>query len=171
MEKKSNRFILLGKFPEKGVVPFYLDNDYDPEHVDEDSIVEINDAKDRAIFDALLDKVNKAGDEDAVQELFNFLDKFNHDAALYFLLHVGHIGEAWKRLGDDFEIGGLDTHAVESYEQAALVGYRCGECKLGRYYAEGKGCKKNLILAKKWLKEAAEECSEAEQYLDQYGLR
>ena len=56
-------------------------------------------------------------------------------------------------------------------EKVADNGCACGKCWLGRYYAEGKGCLKDKKLAKKWIKEAAQECSEAEKYLDQYGLR
>ena len=60
---------------------------------------------------------------------------------------------------------------LEYLQKAADRGDACGKCWLGTYYAEGKGCAKNNRLAKKWLNEAAQECSEAEGYLDQYGLR
>ena len=56
-------------------------------------------------------------------------------------------------------------------QKAADNGNACGKCWLGRYFAEGKGCNKNKILAKKWLNEAGQKCSEADGYLDQYGLR
>ena len=56
-------------------------------------------------------------------------------------------------------------------QKAANSGDACAKCWLGSYYAEGKGSAKNMILAKKWFNEAAKECSDAEGYLDQYGLR
>ena len=56
-------------------------------------------------------------------------------------------------------------------KKAAEAGDVCGKCLLGRYYAEGKGCKKDRLLAKKYFSEAAVECEDAEGYLDKYGLR
>lgn len=54
---------------------------------------------------------------------------------------------------------------------AADKGSACAKCWLGSYYAEGKGCTQDRIQAKKWIKEAAQECTEAEKYIDQYGLQ
>ena len=78
---------------------------------------------------------------------------------------------------------GINQYGLEDADQDALIfgkkylqkaansGDACAKCWLGSYNAEGKGCIKNKILAKKWLKEAAQECPDAEKYLDQYGLR
>ena len=153
--------------PHRGVKPVIVDDNTKGSLFPE---VEITDDKDEALFFPLIEKVNN-GDEDAIPELFRILDKYNHETAIDLLLMLGKRGEAHKLEGDDFEAKGDERNAKRHYKFSAESGYKCGKCKLGRYYAEGKGCTKNMSKAKDWLTQASQECDKVEQYLDQYDLR
>lgn len=132
--------------------------------------VEITDCQDNLEVEALMPRV-KSGDDDALRELAPIIQKYDPLAAARILATVGDLGEAWEVAGDHWDETGQDVDAFLAYKESAKYGHPCGKCKLGRCYAQGFGCKKNKKLAKKWLEEAAQECSEAEDYLDQYGLR
>lgn len=154
-----------------GVRPVYLDNDRSvSSFLLGEPIVEIMDDQDEAIIDPLIDEVNK-GNKEAVDDLFKVLDRYNHEAALQFLIMIGEEDLASKIQGDDCEKKGLDSDAFKHYLESASRRFKCSMCKVGRYYAEGKGCKKNKEYAKEWLEDAAKQCVKAETYLDKYGLR
>ena len=132
--------------------------------------VEITDCRDERTIQELTMRA-KLGDKSAARHLATIIKKYDPLAASRLLTLAGENGEAMEVAGDAWAEQSMEKDAFKAFKESARYNHPCGKCKLGRYYAEGKGCKKNLILAKKWLKEAAEECSEAEQYLDQYGLR
>ena len=132
--------------------------------------VEITDCQDNLEVEALMPRV-KSGDENALRELAPIIQEYDSAAAARLWLRTGDYGEALLAIGDSWEEQSMEEDAFDAYKESAKYGYACGMCKLGRYYAQGIGCKKNKALAKKWLEEAAQECSDAEKYLDQYGLR
>ena len=132
--------------------------------------VEITDCQDNHDVDALMPRV-QSGDDDALRELAPIIQKYDPLAAALLLLQAGDVGEAMVVAGDYFDESGQDVDAFKAFKESAKYGHVCGKCKLGRGYALGFGCKKNKKLAKKWLEEAAQECPDAEDYLDQYGLR
>ncbi len=133
-------------------------------------------------------------DMDRINELnldWQNLAGANPDDIYHFgtiLLKYDDVGVDFVRLAADLDSVdaclaiGISLYGREDAEQEALDfgkrhiqkaadnGDACGKCWLGRYYAEGKGCKKNKRMAKKWLEEATQECPDAEKYLDQYGL-
>lgn len=150
----------------RGVVGRFVITDVDGE----DLVVEITDPVDNLAVEALMPGV-KNGDNDALRQLAPIIRKYNQFASALLLLRTGDYGDAWLVAGDYWEEESMEEDAFQAFKVSAECGHPCGKCKLGRYYAEGKGYKKNKILAKKWLKEAAQECSDAEKYLDQYGLR
>ena len=45
------------------------------------------------------------------------------------------------------------------YKRAADLGNKQAQKKVGRFYRDGKGCRKNLALAEKWLKKSADQGS------------
>lgn len=132
--------------------------------------VRIKDPEDATILPELMKEANN-GSRIAAHKLARIISNYDSLAAGSIFLGHGFTGEGWESIGDGFDDHSVYDKAIDAYKKSAEARHYCGKCKLGRYYAEGKGCKKNMILAKKWLKEAAEECSDAEKYLDQYGLR
>lgn len=136
----------------------------------DDQVVVITDPQDILEVEALMPKV-KSGDEDALRKLAPIIQEYDSAAAARLWLRTRDYGEALLAIGDSWEEQSMEEDAFDAYKESAKYGYACGMCKLGRYYAQGIGCKKNKKLAKKWLEEAAQECSDAEKYLDQYGLR
>ena len=141
--------------------------------IDEDGderVVEITDPQDNLVVEALMPRV-KTGDDDALRQVAPIIRKYDPLAAALLLIRTGDHGEAWAVAGEYWEEQSMEEDAFKAFKESAKYGHSCGKCKLGRYYAEGKGCKKNKVLAKKWLNEAAQECSDVEKYLDQYGLR
>ena len=150
----------------RGIVGRFVINDVDGN----DLVVEITDLEDGPVVEALMPKLNN-GDEDALRQLAPIIRKYNKFASAVLLFRAGDSDEAWLDAGDYWEEEAMEKDAFKGYKKAAQYGHPCGKCKLGRYYAEGKGCKKNRAMAKKWLNEAAQECSDAEEFLDQYGLR
>ncbi len=135
-----------------------------------EQVVEITDQQDKLAVEALIPKVN-SGDDDALRNLAPIILKYNPLAATTLLFQTGHPGDAWLVFGDFYDVLSQQKVAFKGYEEATKYGHNCGKCKLGRYYAQGKGCKKNKALAKKWLEEAAQVCPDAVKYLDQYALR
>ena len=136
----------------------------------DDKVVEITDPQDMLAVEALMPMV-KSGDDDALRELVPIIKKYDLSAAALLLLRTGDDGEAWEVAGEYFDESGQEVDAFKAYKESAQYGHPCGKCKLGRCYAQGFGCKKNKKLAKKWLEEAAQECPDAGDYLDQYRLR
>ena len=132
--------------------------------------VEITDIQDGLAVEELMPRVQR-GDEEALRQLAPIIQKYDSLAAATLLTDAGDLGEAWVVTGDYWDETGQDVDAFKAYKESAKYNHRCGKCKLGRYFALGKGCKKNVRLAKKWLEEAAQVCPDAEKYLDQYGLR
>ena len=124
-----------------------------------------------------LNKLNLDGsDPDDIYRAGRLLQTYDEEASANLISIAVELGsiEACLLIGRA-AFNCVDTNLLRAgkscLENAANDGYTCGKCWLGRYYAEGKGCKKNKVLAKKWLNKAAFICSEAEGYLDQYGLR
>ena len=136
----------------------------------EEKEVEITDIQDGLAVEELMPRV-QSGDEDALHQLAPIIQKYDPLAAATLLTDAGDLGEALEVVGDYWDEEGQDVDAFEAYKESAKCGHVCGKCKLGCYYAQGIGCKKNRALAKKWLEEATQECPDAEKYLDQYGLR
>jgi len=136
----------------------------------EDIEVIITDCRDNLMVSKLVEEA-KAGDKNARRYLASIIRKYDWLAAARLLCLDREDGEAWVLIGDVFQQRGENVDARKAYVKAAKYDYPCGKCKLGRYYAEGKGCKKNKILAEKWISEAAKDCGSAIKYLDQYGLR
>ena len=132
--------------------------------------VKITDSRDSIIAHELMEQANY-GNHSAARHLADILKKYDPIAAGNLLIQHGYDGEGWETIGDCLDESSLHHEALDAYKESAKAGFPCGKCKLGCYYAEGKGCKKNRAKAKKWLKEAAQECPDAEKYLDQYGLR
>ena len=130
----------------------------------------ISDSRDAILARELMEEANH-GNHSAARHLAYILEKYDQIAAGNFLIDHGYDGEGWETLGDCFDDESLHSEALELYKESAKTGFPCGMCKLGRYYAEGKGIRKNTRLAKKWLTKAALKCSDAKDYLDQYGLR
>lgn len=155
---KGIRSIDIDRVPDSKKEPWY------------DHVVEITDTQDEALLNSLIERVNN-DDEEAVSELYQLLNKYRHDAAISFLLLVDKTGEAHKLIGDDLEAKGDERVARNHYKYSAHCGYKCGKCKYGQYYAEGKGGAKNRARAKELLKEAFKECQKVKKYLDKYGLR
>lgn len=119
-------------------------------------------------------------DTDNPDQLFifgNIVGRYNSELGTDLIIEAAKEGsiQACVLLGREIFVAGGGERMMEEgkkyAKKAAEDGHECGKCWLGRYYAEGKGCKKNKILAKKWISEAASVCPEAEKYLDQYGLR
>lgn len=148
-------------------------------------IVEVTDHNGKPIFAEITQKadVEKAkrlkplvqqGDVDALWDLAEIVEKYDYIVASLIITNsVGDEGAGLCMMGEGFEKDSnvSDTYAFKAFELSAKADNICGMCHLGRCYAEGKGCKKNKILAKKWLTEAATECPDADKYIDQYGLR
>ena len=138
---------------------------------DGDSIeVKITDCRDNLVVSKLIEDA-KAGDKNARRYLASIIGKYDWLASARLLILDGEEGEAWNLVGDIFHGRGEYVDARKAYKDAAQNNNPCGKCKLGRYYAEGKGCRKNKILAKKWISEASDDCESASKYLDLYGLR
>ena len=150
----------------RGVVGRFVITNSDGEDIE----VEITDQQDDLAVEALMPRV-KSGDIDALRELAPIIEKYDPIAAAMLLFRTGDNGEAWIIAGDYWDEVGQDVDAFKAYTASSKYGHPCGKCKLGCYYAQGIGCKKNKALAKKWLEEATQECPDAEKYLDQYGLR
>ena len=163
MQSSSFNWNASGK---RGVVGRFVITDSDGE----EQVVEITDQQDGLAVEALMPRV-KSGDDDALRELAPIILKYNPLAATTLLFKTGHPGDAWLVFGDFYDVLSQQKVAFKGYEEATKYGHNCGKCKLGRYYAQGKGCKKNKALAKKWLEEAAQVCPDAVKYLDQYALR
>ena len=136
----------------------------------EEQVVEITDPKDCHAVEALMPRVI-TGDNDALRQLAPIIRKYDPIAAALLLLRIGEHGDAWLVAGEYWGEQSMEKDAFKAFKESAKYGHPCGKCKLGRYYAEGKGCDKNRALAEKWLKEAVSVCPDAEKYLDQYGLR
>ena len=119
-------------------------------------------------------------DTDNPDQLFvygNIVGRYNSELGTDLIIKAAKGGsiQACVLLGREIFVAGGGERMMEEgkkyAKKAAEDGHECGKCWLGRYYAEGKGCTKNKVLAKKWISEAASVCPEAEKYLDQYGLR
>ena len=136
----------------------------------DDQVVEITDPQHILDVEELMPRV-KNGDENAIRQLAPIIQEYDPLAAAMLLLRIGDQGDAFVVAGDYWDEVGQEVDAFKAYKESAKYGHPCGKCKLGCYYAQGIGCKKNKILAKKWLEEAAQECPDAEDYLDQYDLR
>ena len=124
-----------------------------------------------------LNKLNLDGsDPDDIYRAGRLLHSYDEEAGANLISFAAELGsnEACLLIGraafDCVETNILSV-GKSCLEKAANNGCACSKCWLGRYYAEGKGCKKNKVLAKKWLNEAAFICSDAEEFLDHYGLR
>lgn len=126
-----------------------------------------------------LDLNNLGGaDPDDIYQFGTILRQYDEEVGCGFVLFAADQGSinACLDIGiNQYELKKPNQDALKLgkkyLQKAADRGDACAKCWLGSYYAEGKGCAKNKILAKKWFNEAAQECSEAEGYLDQYGLR
>ncbi len=105
---------------------------------------------------------------DVVRQLAHLLRLYDLNETLRFLEFTKSYGIIWEIRGD---VSKDHFKAKEAYEKSSQNDWLCGNCKLGRCYAEGRGCQKDITLAKKYLKAATAICSEAEQFLDWYGLR
>ena len=132
--------------------------------------VTITDPKDADRIPKIMEKVNN-GSDSAAYQLAGIIKKYDQIAAGSILLGHGYTGEGWEAIGNGFDELSVHDEAINAYKLSAVAGHLCGKCKLGQYYAEGKGCNKNLELAKLLLEEAATQCDSAEEILDQYGLR
>ena len=163
MQPSSYNWNASGK---RGVVGRFVITDSDGE----EQVVEITDQQDNLAVEALMPRV-KSGNIDALRQLAPIIRKYDPLAAALLLIRCGYPGDAWVVAGDYWDEEGQEEDAFKAYEESAKCGHPCGKCKLGCYYAQGKGCKKNKKLAKKWIEEAAQVCPDAEKYLDQYGLR
>lgn len=174
MDKDFKSFNLVGQYPsddgnaagERVIVGEFVITGSDGESWS----VEITDCQDNLALEALMPKV-KSGDDDAIRHLTSIIKKYDPFAAARLLVRTGDYGEAWEVAADCWDELAMEKDAFKGYRESAKYDHPCGKCKLGRYYAEGKGCKKNKVLAKKWLNEAGQKCSYVEKYLDQYGLR
>ena len=158
------------KHPDGKVGPWYLPDDYDRDLVPEEIVIEIKDSQEKALLDSMFDKLN-GGDENVYRDILKILDKYGHDAAKQFMYSIDKVGEFEKLDGDKYDTAGFFEDAIRYYIKSANLGDKCGKCKLGQYYAEGKACKKDRKKAKQMLKEAAQECQKVKKYLDKYGLR
>ena len=126
-----------------------------------------------------LDLNNLGGaDPDDIYQLGTILRQYDEEVGCGFVLFAADQGSinACLDIGiNQYELKNPDQDALKLgkkyLQKAADSGDACGKCWLGSYYAEGKGCTRNNRLAKKWLNEAAQECSEADGYIDEYGLR
>lgn len=150
----------------RGVIGRFVITDSDGE----EQVVEITDQQDNLAIEALMPRV-KSGDDDALRELAPIIQKYDPFAAALLLIRSGYPGDAWVVASDYWDEHSQEEDAFKGYKEAAKYGHPCGKCKLGCYYAQGKGCRKNKRLAKKWIEEAAQVCPDAVKYLDQYGLR
>lgn len=174
MEKDFKSFNLVGKYSgndgnaagERGTVSKYVITGSDGKGL----VVEITDPQDNLSVKALIPRV-KSGDDDAIRQIAPIIHKYNSLASAMLLFKTGDYGDGWLALGEYYDKQSMEKDAFKGYKKAAQYGHPCGMCKLGRYYAEGKGCKKDRKKAKQMLKEAAQVCPDAEKYLDQYGLR
>ena len=140
---------------------------------DKPYLVEITDAADVERAIVLKPRVEQ-GDIEAIGDFADIVRHYDYFVASQIIIYsAGDEGAGLCMMGEGFENDPDvdDSLAFEAYEHSAEADNICGMCHLGRFYAEGKGCKMNLKLAKKWLTEAATECSDADEYLDQYGLR
>ena len=86
------------------------------------------------------------------------------------LKHIDEEGLMWEVIGDS-NLSSNPTKAVGAYLKAIKNGNFCGLCKLGRCYAEGKGCRQNNNLARRSLMQVSRECIDADHFLDWYDLR
>ena len=158
------------KHPDGKVGPWYLPDDYDRDLVPEEIVIEISDSQEKALLDDLFERLND-GDENVYRDILSILDKYGHSAARQFMFCINKVGEFEKLVGDRYDNAGFEEDAIRYYIKSANLGDKCGKCKLGQYYAEGKACKQDRRKAKQMLKEAAQECQKVQKYLDQYGLR
>ena len=147
---------------------------------DKNEIIYITDKYDmRRIIGLNIDLQNLGGvDPDDLYVFGTILRRYNEDVGCGFVLFAADQGsiDACLDIGiNQYEHGHSDQDALilgkKYLQKAAAKGSACGKCWLGSYYAEGKGCKKNKNLAKRWFSEAAAECEYAEGYLEHYGLK
>ena len=103
-----------------------------------------------------------------LKELVKILRKYDIDETTRMLRFLGDEGLALEMIGDSSKDL---VKAKQAYEDSAMCGNPCGGCKVGRCYAEGRGCSQDRQLARQYLETVAKICSEAEQFLDWYGLR
>ena len=174
MEKDFKNFNLVGQYPsdegnaagKRDVIGVFVITGSDGEKRE----VEITDCQDNLAVEKLMPRA-KTGDDSAIRHLASIIKKYDPFATARLLLRTGDYGEAWEVAADCWDELAMEEDAFRGYRESAKYDHPCGKCKLGCYYAQGKGCKKNKALAKKWLEEAAQMCPDAEKYLDQYGLR
>lgn len=144
----------------------------------DDERIPISNPEDSRLIQELLPKAI-AGDLKATEKLAAVIKPYSPEVAKELLESIGKYDNESDPLivqGDELIEGGEYTPpdmttALEKYRQSAKNGNPCGMCRLGRSYAEGRGCYKNPKLAKYWLEKAAAQCEEADEYLDIYKLR
>lgn len=142
-----------------------------------DEIIPIQNPDDGLQIQDLLPKA-KTGNRKATEKLASLVKPYSPKMARAMLASIGKYDDESDPMivqGDEHADGGNHmpdmTLALKLYKLSAKHGNRCGMCRLGCCYAEGKGCYKNPKLAKYWLEKAAAQCEEADEYLDVYKLR
>ena len=132
----------------------------------------VPDSRDKTLIEDMVSSIASNGWNnthiDTVRQLFQLLQKYDINETIRFLEHIQLYGIMWEIRGDTSK----DLVAAKDYyEKSSQEKWLCGTCKLGRCYAEGRGCQKNLVKAEQYLEAVVVDCPEAEQFLDWYGLR
>ena len=107
---------------------------------------------------------------EAIAQLVRILRRYDYNETIKMLKHIDEKGLMWEVIGDS-NLSSNPKKAVDAYLKAFKNGDFCGLCKLGRCYAEGRGCLQDKTLARKRLMQVSCECIDADHYLDWYGLR
>lgn len=103
-------------------------------------------------------------------QLVRILRRYDFEETIKMLRHIDEKGLMWEVIGDSC-LSSDPTTAMQAYDKAIMEGNNCGLCKLGRCYAEGRGCEQDLSAARDCFWAVSEECYEAYHFLDWYGLR
>ena len=103
-------------------------------------------------------------------QLVRILRRYDLEETIKMLKHIDEKGLMWEVIGDSY-LSSNPTTAMHAYDKAIMEGNNCGLCKLGRCYAEGRGCEQDLSAARECFWDVSEECYEAYHFLDWYGLR
>ncbi len=87
-----------------------------------------------------------------------YLSEIAKSKNLYGILEIA------RMLEYESELVFSGAQAFEWYKKAALLGDPQAQMKVGRFYRDGKGCRKNLNLAEHWLLKATEQGKGAAAY-------
>ena len=104
------------------------------------------------------------------RQLVRILRRYDFEETIKMLKHIDEKGLIWEVIGDSY-CNTDPEKAMQAYDKATMEGNNCGLCKLGRCYAEGRGCEQDLSAAKGCFLAVSEDCLEAYHFLDWYGLR